>query len=558
MNLQLDHVSKFDPVTLWIQWNRLTSIMDEVDVSLVRTSFSTIVGETRDFAVIMLDRWARSIAQSQMSSPAFTCSLPSATRRMLQDFPAETLQPGDVLITNDPWICHGHLPDFYIVAPIFVAHRLAGYIATAAHVSDIGGRLDEFDARDLFEEGLRIPPSKLYNAGQRNEQLFKILTANIRYPDQVIGDVDAIVGAAHLGGARLGDFVADYGLEGFDAVAEEILDRSEAGMRAAIASIPPGEYFGSTDCDGYKEPSRIEVQIVVSADGITCDFHGSSPQRADSSVNAVLNVTHAHSLYALKCSLVPEIPNNEGLFRPIRTIAESGSILNARFPAAVKTRSKTSYHIHNAIYAALSPVLAGSVQAGSGSFWSLKCHGTGDEGTPFAVHVLPNGGRGATRDHDGQPTIAFPGNGTITPAEIIENWAPIVIFERSLRPDSGGPGAQRGGLGQEIRITTRERAVTLTIRPDKIRFPAPGLQGGSPGAAGELLLDDQPMKLEPFVLEPGQIVTLKLPGGGGYGDPHKRDRAQLAADIEAGLVSMAAARLHYGTVGAAVAQEAGL
>ena len=535
-----------DGVTLWIQWSRLISIMDEVDIALVRTSFSTIVGETRDFAVVLLDRHARSIAQSQLSSPAFTCSLPSATRRILEDFPRETLKRGDVLITNDPWICHGHLPDFYIVVPIFGIEGIVGYIATAAHISDIGGRLDEFDARDVYEEGLRIPPSKLYMSGRPNRQLFDILRANIRYPTQVLGDVDAIVGAAHLGGARLGDFINDYGETGLDAAADEILRRSEAAMRGAIGAIPNGNYHGAVDCDGYRKPTHIEVSIEISDDAVVCDFAGSSPQRHDASINSVMNVTHAHSLYAFKCALLPDIPNNEGLFRPITTRAEAGSILNARFPAPVKARSKTSYHIHNAIYGALAEALPHGVQAGSGSFWSVKCFGSNDDGTNFAMHVLPNGGRGAVNGADGQPTIAFPGNGTITPAEIIENIAPLIVLERSLRTDSGGPGEFRGGLGQTIRLTTLDRPVKMTIRPDKMRFPAPGLRGGHAGAPGALIRDGEPMPLEPFELQPEQVVTLKLPGGGGFGDPRARKSASVQEDLDEGKISREAARDIYG------------
>ena len=535
-----------DPITLQIQWSRLISIMDEVDVALVRTSFSTIVGETRDFAVIMLDRHGRSVAQSQLSSPAFTCSLPSATRSMLAEFATDTLRPGDALITNDPWICHGHLPDFYIVVPIFVAGRLTAFVATAAHISDIGGRLDEFDARDVYEEGLRIPPSKLYSEGEPNEQLFRILEANIRYPRLVLGDVDAIVGASKVGAARLAEFVADYGPSSVEAAALAIRSRSEAAMRKAIEGIPDGVYEHGIDCDGYKIPTHIRAKVAVKGDSIVVDYTGSSPQRNDASVNCVLNVSHAHSLYALKCALAADIPNNEGLFQPISTIAPEGSIVNAKFPAPVKTRSKTSYHIHNAIYGALAPVLPRGVQAGSGSFWSIKCFGIDPEGVPFAVHVLPNGGRGAVHSLDGAPTVAFPGNGTITPAEIIENGSPIVVIERSLRPDSGGPGQFRGGSGQVIRLTAVGQSVKMTIRPDKMRFPAPGIAGGLPGAPGELLLDGQPMALEPFQLDPGREVTLKLPGGGGYGDPAARDRRALLNDIGQGLVTPEAARVHYG------------
>jgi N-methylhydantoinase B len=543
---------RLDPIALQIQWSRLVSIMDEVDIALVRTSFSTIVGETRDFAVIMLDGEARSIAQSQLSSPAFTCSLPAATRTMLREYPPATLKPGDALITNDPWICHGHLPDFYIVVPLFVGGRLSAYIATAAHISDIGGRLDEFDARDVYEEGLRIPPSKLYEAGRRNDQLFRIIEANVRYPRLVLGDVDAIVGAAKVGAARIGEFVADYSADALDRTAEAILERSEAAMRAAIRRIPEGTYAHAIDCDGYKVPTHVRASVTIRGGEAVVDYTGSSPQRADASVNCVLNVSHAHSLFALKCSLVPDVPNNEGLFRPIRTVAPEGSILNARFPAPVKTRSKTSYHIHNAIYGALAPVLPKGVQAGSGSFWSIKCFGVDHDGAPFAVHVLPNGGRGAVAGLDGSPTIAFPGNGTITPAEIIENGAPLLMLERSLRPDSGGAGRHRGGAGQVIRLAAADgRAVKMTIRPDKMRFPAPGIAGGLPGAAGELLLDGQPMALEPFVLGPGHQVMLKLPGGGGYGDPRDRDRAAVAADLRQGMVTPAAARDLYGYAAAA-------
>jgi N-methylhydantoinase B/oxoprolinase/acetone carboxylase alpha subunit len=538
--------STVDPITLQIQWSRLISVMDEVDIALVRTSFSTIVGETRDFAVVLLDRHARSIAQSQLSSPGFTCSLPSATRTMLKEFPAEELRPGDVLMTNDPWICHGHLPDFYIVVPVFCAGRLSAFIATAAHISDIGGRLDELDARDVYEEGLRIPPSKLYQAFEPNLQLFSILQANIRYPRMVIGDVEAIIGAARVGEARYQELVADYGAAAMDAVADAILDRSETAMRTAIRRLPWGEYSHEIMCDGYKQPTLIKARITIGDGTIEVDYAGSSPQRSDASVNCVSNNTHAHTLYAFKASLCADVPNNEGLFRPIRSTAPEGSILNPRFPAPVKARSKTSYHIHNAIFGALASVMPAAVQAGSGSFWSIKCHGVDHEGQPYAVHVLPNGGRGAVQGMDGSPTIAFPSNGTITPVEVLENWIPMLVLERSLRADSGGAGEFRGGLGQVIRITMLDEArLTITVRPDKMRFPAPGIAGGLPGAPGELLLDGAPMALEPTRLERGQVVTLRIPGGGGFGNPVLRDRVRLLADLDAGLVSAAAAHRLY-------------
>jgi N-methylhydantoinase B/oxoprolinase/acetone carboxylase alpha subunit len=536
-----------DPITLQIQWSRLVSIMDEVDIALLRTAFSTIVSETRDYAVILLDRHARSIAQAQICVAHFTGSLPAATRTMLQEYPAETLVPGDVLITNDPWLCHGHLPDFYIVTPIFHGGEIVAYIATAAHMADVGGRLDELNARDLFEEGLRIPPSKLYEAGRPNTQLFKIIAANTRTPRLVLGDISAIVGAAKIGTERYFDLIADYGVPALDRLAETILDRSEAAMRAAIKEIPDGIYEDELYCDGVRTPTKIRVAITVRGSDIALDYTGSSPQSGDSSVNVVPNVTHSHSLMALKCSLCPELPNNEGIFRPIRTSAPEGSVLNARFPAAVRARSKTSFHTHTAIYAALAQVIPDQVQAASGSFWSMRCLCVDDDGDPFLIYVLPNGGQGASSGMDGHSTTAFPGNGTITPVEVIENGGPVLVAERSLRVDSGGAGRHRGGLGQVIRLRTRDgRTVRMTIRPDKMRYPASGLDHGQPGAAGIIMVDGVAIPPDPFLLRPGQEFTLMLPGGGGFGDPAHRDPALLRRDVERGLVSGEAARTVYG------------
>jgi N-methylhydantoinase B/oxoprolinase/acetone carboxylase alpha subunit len=462
-----------------------------------------------------------------------------------------------VLITNDPWLCHGHLPDFYIITPIFHAGNIAAYIAIAAHMADVGGRLDELNARDLFEEGLRIPPSKLYEAGRPNQQLFNIIAANTRFPRLVLGDIGSIIGAAKVGTERYLDLIGEYGTEALDRLAEAILDRSEQAMRAAIARIPDGVYEDELYCDGVRTPTHIRLAITVKGSDISLDYTGSGQQSPDSSVNVVANVTHTHSLMALKCALCPEVPNNEGIFRPIRTTAPEGSVLNARFPAAVRARSKTSFHTNTAIYGALARVIPDQVQAASGSFWSMRCLGAEDDGEPFLIYVLPNGGQGASDGMDGHSTTAFPGNGMITPVEIIENGGPVLVAERSLRVDSGGAGRFRGGLGQVIRLRTRDgRTVRMTIRPDKMRFPATGLRGGLPGAAGAIMVDGEAILPDPFLLHPNQEFTLLLPGGGGFGDPVGRDRALLRRDLERGLVSPEAAVALYGATADEVAGAA--
>ena len=539
---------ELDPIHLQILWNRLISIMDEADIALLHSAFSTIVADSRDYAVILLDRHARSIAQAQICVPAFTCSLPSAARTMLQEFPPDSLKPGDVLFTNDPWICHGHLPDFYVIKPIFHGDEIVGYFAAAAHVSDVGGRMDELTARDVYEEGIRLPPCKIYEAGVPNRPVMNIIAANTRHPRLVLGDLGAMTGAATVVEEGIGQFIGDYGVAALDEVAGEILTRSARAMHDAIAALPDGDYPYEIECDGFRKPTRIKLNLQVRGDAMILDYTGSDDQRADASINCVLNVTHAHSMFAVKCALVPTVPNNEGLFGPVTTVAPEGSILNARFPAPVRARSMTSFHLHNAIFGALRPFVPDRVQAGSGSFWWMTCSGRDAANEPFSVHVLPNGGTGAVKGKDGFPTMAFPGNGSLTPIEIIENRAPLVVTERSMAPDSGGAGEFRGGLGQIIRVRTLRGPANLTLRPDKVFFPPPGLDGGLPGGKGAFLIDGEQAPFEPFTLQEGQELTLKLPGGGGYGDPARRDPAALAADIRKGFVSRAKAAELYGVV----------
>ena len=540
---------RLDAISIEVQWNRLISIMDEVDIAVVRTAFSTIVSESRDFAVIMLDRDGRGLAQSRLSSPAFTVTLPMTAKHLLAEFPAHTLEPGDVLITNDPWLGSGHLPDLSIITPVFHGGKVVAFMGCVAHIADIGGRLDFFEARDLFEEGLQIPPSKLYCAGHENEQLFRLIASNVRVPDMVIGDIRAIMGAEQLGGERLTDFLEDHGGgAGFQAVADEILGRSEAAMRKALAELPDGEWQCALDADGFRTPLHIEVRLQKRGDRIEADFEGSSAQFSDASINCVPNTTFADTYYPLKCSLTPELPNNEGLLKPLSVTAPAGSVFNPRRPCAVRSRSKTSFHIHMAVYGALAEVIPDRVQAGSGSFWAITLHGNHpDDGKVFNVHVLPNGGKGATARSDGLPTIAFPYNGTVTPVEITENQAPIQVEFKRLVPDSGGPGRWRGGLGQELAMrVTGNSPLIASLRPDKVNFPPPGIRGGLEGLCGDFRINGERVSIEPKTLTRGDVYTMRLPGGGGYGDPRDRPVDDVLRDVVRNAVSVEAARRDYG------------
>jgi N-methylhydantoinase B/oxoprolinase/acetone carboxylase alpha subunit len=541
-----------DPVTLEIQWNRLITIMNETDTVLVRTSFSTIVGEGRDFACILVDAHGHALSQSTFSSTGFTVMLPRAVRGLLEHYPIDTLVDGDVLLTNDPWIGAGHLPDMIVVKPVFKGGRVVAFIATAAHIADIGGRIGYFEARDIFEEGLQIPPCKLLEAGVENQLLLRFIERNVRVPDQVLGDLHAIIAAENVGAKRLLEFMDDYQLSDLSALATEIHDRSEAAMRAAIRSMPDGEWSASVTTDGYADPVTIAARVKISDGQVLLDFSGSSPETYRGAINCTLNATLGDCLIALKSVFAPHIPNNEGLFRAIEVFVPEGTILNCRRGVPVRGRSVTSVHSHEAIYAVLANLDPLRAQAGSGTFWGIMVTCRWPDGRWTSGHLLPNGGKGALAFKDGLATIAFPTNHTITASEIFENRVPIRIEAKALSIDSGGPGKYRGGMGQRIRLVNDgEAAVTVTIRPNNARYPAPGLLGGLDGPLGSWTLNGELIDptLRLLELERGDDLVCYLPGGGGFYSPRERDRAAVLRDVAEGRVSAEAARLVYGAEG---------
>jgi N-methylhydantoinase B len=538
-----------DPVTLEIQWNRLITIMNETDMTLVRTSFSTIVGEGRDFACILVDEKGHALAQSTFSSTGFTVMLPRAVRSMLERFPPHTLREGDILITNDPWIGAGHLPDMIIITPVFRAGKPIAYVATAAHVIDIGGRLGYFESRDIFEEGLQIPPCKLQDQGELNPIVMGFIERNVRVPDQVLGDVHAIVAAETVGAQRLVEFMDDYGLADLRTLGHEIHSRSEAAMRSAIASMPDGEWSASVTTDGYTEPVTIAARVKIDGDSILLDFTGTSPETYSGAINCTLNATLGDCLIALKSVFAPDIPNNEGLFWPVTVEVPKGSILNCTYGVPVRGRSVTSVHSHEAIYAVLAPLAPERAQAGSGTFWGILVNCRWPDGRWTSASLLPNGGKGALHNKDGLATIAFPTNHTITATEIFENRVPIRIERKELTTDSAGPGRYRGGMGQTITlVNATDAAVTVTIRPNNVRYPPPGLLGGHDGPLGYWTLNAARIEGNTRLLDivKGDELSCHLPGGGGFYPPEERERESIRRDIEEGRVSPEAARAAYG------------
>jgi N-methylhydantoinase B len=538
----------FDAITLEILWSRLIALMNEIDEAIVRTSFSTIVGESRDFGYILTDEAGRSLCQSSFSPANFCVVLPRTAKVLLQRFPVETLEPGDVLATNDPWEGTGHLPDFVMISPVFRRGRVVAFIGSIAHVSDVGGHPGEIEALDVFTEGLRLPACKLWRAGRPNEDVFPILEANCRVPEMVLGDLRAMEGTHRIGAARLSEFLDDYGLDDLRSLAREIHTRSEEAMRARIAALRDGRYPFTLDIDGYREVVHLETVVEVRGDEIHVDYAGTSAQVPDAAINCVYNTTYASTIFPFKCALVPEIPNNEGLFRPITVSAPEGSILNCSFPHPVKTRAKVTNNMNQLIFGAIWPLIGEHAQAGSGSIWPFTLRGEDPRHGRFVVDMLPHGGRGALPELDGMVPVAFPHNSVVTPCEIMEAKAPILIVRKELRPDSAGAGRRRGGLGQTIvlrHVGTSE--IVLSIIPDKLVCEPPGLAGGRPGELGQVLLNGQVItRFPPLRLRPGDELELRLPGGGGFGSPAEREGDRVLHDVAMGYVSAAVAARDYG------------
>jgi len=537
-----------DAVTLEVIWNRILAVVTEQQDALMRTAFSTVVRESQDLACGLFDAAGRMIAQSVSGTPGHINAMATSMRHFLAAFPIDSLAPGDVLITNDPWMTAGQINDITITTPVFRDGRAVALFANTCHAADIGGRILSAEAREVYEEGLRLPIMKLFDQGRPHEDLMALIRANVRLPDEVVGDLYAQTACNDAGARGLLATMDEFGLESLEGVAEEILRRSEATVRARIRDIPDGEWRSSIYSDGFEEPIVICCTVRVSGDEIFIDFAGSSPQ-SPRGINVVLNYTHAYASFAIKAAIYPDVPHNDGGFRPVHVSAPSGSILNAIDPAPVASRHAIGHFLPSAIFAGLAGALPGLLLApGSDPIWLTVWRG---QRPSFTFTMFQVGGTGARPTKDGLSAVGFPSGVAGVPAEVVENLSPLVMRRRELRPDSGGAGLWRGGLGQLTEFTNRSPgAWSISGIVDRTRFPATGLLGGGPGAPGEIVLDtgDRPNPKARTDLSPGQVVHVNLPGGGGYGNPFTRDPERVRHDVVAGYVTPAAAEREYGVV----------
>ena len=538
-----------DPVLLEVLWNRLISIVNEQAAALMHASFTTVVREAGDLSAGIFDRGGNMLAQAVTGTPGHINTMATGVRHFVRAHPIDSLEPGDSLLTNDPWMVSGHLHDITVVTPVFHGGRGIGWFANTCHAMDIGGRTLGADAREVFEEGLAIPIMKLFRKGTINDDLVRIVRANVREPDAVVGDLYAQQAGNDVGAAKLADMMEEYGLEDVEDLGERIRGRSEQATGDAIEAVADGTYEDEVEIDGFDDPLVIRIALTVEGRRLLVDYAGTSPQ-VDRGINVVYNYTHAYTTYPLACAISPHVPNNEGSFRPVTVTAPEGSILNARRPCAVGARHLIGHFLSQAVFGALSQVVPGRVIAdGSAGLWNTQLEGRGPDGRLFAYIFFSAGGMGARPTADGLSATAFPSGIRGVPAEAIESVSPTLMLRRALRPDSGGAGRFRGGLGQEmvLAVDSGEPALHSPMY-DRTRCAARGFAGGRDGAVGQMVLSDG-TALHPkrkYLLQPGQRVTLRLPGGGGYGSPFERDPRAVLEDVRQGRVSVEAARREYG------------
>jgi N-methylhydantoinase B len=498
-----------------------------------------------------MDRDGNSVSENTGGIASFSCILPRTTKTFLERFPRETWRPGDCVITNDPWLATGHLPDFTFVSPIFNRGALVGFAGSIAHSPDVGGALWSADCRELFEEGIRIPPVRYLREGKRNEELIDIILSNVRVPRQVLGDFEAQVTANEVCVRRVEEFLSDVGLADLQGLATAVYSRADAAMRRAIVAVPDGTYKATLEADGFDEQmTRIVCAVTVAGERMHIDYAGTSPQ-IDRGINCVFNYTHAYSVYPVKCALDPFTPRNEGSYQAISVAAPEGTILNPRFPAPVGARQLTGHLLAGAIYRALAEVVPDRVIAESGAAPSMRAlfSGLDRNGDRFSQVLFATGGMGASPHRDGLPTTSFPTNVGAGSIEAFESVSPLVVWRKQLRPNSGGAGQFRGGLGQEAEIEVRSPApVRLSLLSDRRDHPALGVLGGAPGAPALIEFGDgtRPHPKSRTTVPPGTRLRMIYAGGGGYGDPKTREPEALARDVRDGYVTPDAARKEYG------------
>ena len=555
-------------VSYQVMWNRLISVVEEQAQALVRTAFSTSVREAGDLSAGVYDLHGQMLAQAVTGTPGHVNAMADAVGHFIRRIGRDNIFEGDVYITNDPWEGTGHLHDITMVSPSFHNKELVGFFACTAHIVDIGGRGFGADANSVYEEGLYIPIMKFAERGTVDQSLMKIVRGNVREPDQLIGDMYALATCNEIGHRRLIDMMQEFKLDNLENIAEFILDNSRRATLERINALPRTTAEGEMTVDGFAEPITLKVKLTIEADRIISDFEGSSGVDKKG-INCPLVYAKAYSCYALKCAIAPEIPNNAASLEPFEIVAPENTIVNAVHPAPVALRHIVGHFVPDAVYNALDKILPGVVPAeGAGCLcnFQVSLRPRTDETPPedavrSEVLTFNSGGSGARPEHDGLNATAFPSGVMTMPIEATEHTGPVIIWRKELRPDSGGSGKQRGGLGQYMEVGARNgHEFDFQAMFDRVDHPARGRQGGMDGGTTTIAQDDGTAmrgKGKQFVPH-GRKVMLAFPGGAGYGEAKQRDIELVKQDLLYGYISADTAKNDYGLSDKLVAEVAEL
>ena len=543
-------------VAFQVMWNRLISVVEEQAQALVRTAFSTSVREAGDLSAGVYDVNGTMLAQAVTGTPGHVNAMADAVAHFIRRIGSQNMADGDVYITNDPWEGTGHLHDITMVTPSFHKGVLVGFFACTAHIVDIGGRGFGADAHSVYEEGLYIPIMKFANKGVVDETLVKIIRGNVREPDQLIGDIYALATCNEIGHRRLIDMMKEFALDHLEDIASFILENSRRATLEAIQALPQKSAMGEMTMDGFDTPITLKVKISVESERIVTDFAGTSGVDKKG-INCPLVYTKAYACYALKVAIAPEIPNNAASLAPFEVIAPENSIVHALHPAPVALRHIVGHFVPDAVYDAFDKIVPGLVPAeGAGCLcnFQVSLRPRSDGPVPIdarrsEVLTFNSGGSGARPEHDGLNATAFPSGVMTMPIEATEHAGPVIIWRKELRPDSGGAGKRRGGLGQYMEVGAQEGyEFDIQAMFDRGQHPARGRRGGHNGAATTIMQDDgtaMRVKGKQFVPH-GRKVMMAFPGGAGYGNPSEREEEKIKTDLARGYISAETAEQEYG------------
>jgi N-methylhydantoinase B len=549
-----------------IMWNRLIAVVEEQAKALMRTAFSTSVREAGDLSAGVFDRRGRMVAQAVTGTPGHVNSMANGVAHFLKKFPIDAMKPGDHFITNDPWLTSGHLHDFTVVTPTFVGGRAIALFACTIHVVDVGGRGFGPDGRQVYEEGLFVPIMHLAREGRMNEDLLEMLRVNVREKEQVLGDIFSCASSNEEGAKYLAAMMREYGIEDIEALSDYIVDSSRAALGARIRKLKPGTYKSRLTMDGYEKPIELRAALTVAGDRIVVDYAGTSPA-SQYGINVVLNYTQAYTAFGVNCILGGDVPNNYGSLSAVEVTAPEGCILNAAHPAPVAMRHCIGHALPDLVFGCLDQAMGLSADTGavpaqsSASLWNPTFRGgefavdpaevAGSRGNlrKFDVLSFHAGGMGARPAKDGLSATAFPSGVRTIAVEVTESISPVVFWRKELRQDTGGAGRQRGGLGHRLVVgTVDESPFSVLLTAERVDNPPKGLKGGGDGGAARVgLRSGKKLRTKGQQTVPaGDAVVLEIAGGGGYGDPLKRDPEKVADDVREELVSQRAARAVYG------------